>query len=540
MGRHQFAADHGGKKFAPEHVLAKTGDPHAEYGALAREGISCAVCHRMQRPEQPAGDTRPYLEFFLNTSVTGNITLGKAGEIYGPLKDDEIAPYVMEHATGLKPKHTPFLKSSQLCATCHAVVLPVVDKPRPPGEKPDELIRSQSVPVFQKFHHHVEQATYLEWLNSEFENEVNPANPKAKSCQDCHMKSGLKDERHGIDVPQLKTRIAAVQDDTYPDAENLAPHEKLNVRFRESGLRRHNFSGLNVFLLEMFNQSDDVLGVRKTDYMTGSKLEIANAVESMKQTARETADLEVTADKDGPDRLTARVVVRNKTGHRFPTGVGFRRAFIELSVLDGERVVWASGRTNELGVLVGADGKPLPTEFFDRDPATGKQRFQPHHEEITSPDQVQVYETLLCDSKGGFTTSFVRGCETAKDNRLLPRGWKKDGPGGGLTGRYLAATHPDAKTARDSRYADGSGSDEVTYRISLPPGTDPARLTVRATFHYQALPPYFLRTLFETSPDGPATRRLHHIAGTLDLKGTAVENWKLPVASAKCRVGGSR
>ena len=75
------------------------------------------------------------------------------------------------------------------------------------------------------------------------------------------MARGLKDERHGIDIPQLRTRIAAIQDTTYPEAENLAPHDQLNVRVREEGYRRHNFSGLNVFLLEMFDQFDDVLGV---------------------------------------------------------------------------------------------------------------------------------------------------------------------------------------------------------------------------------------------------------------------------------------
>jgi hypothetical protein len=203
---------------------------------------------------------------------------------------------------------------------------------------------------------------------------------------------------------------------------------------------------------------------------------------------------------------------------------------------DTERAVWASGRTNELGVLVGADGKPLPTEFFDRDPA-GRQRYQPHHEVITSPDQVQVYETLLKDATGTFTTSFVRGCETVKDNRLLPRGWKRDGPDPGLTGRFLEATHPDPVAAADPRYADGSGSDEVTYRIDLPAGTDPAGVEVRATLYYQAIPPYYLRNLFATAPDGPATRRLHTMGSHLNLKGTPAEGWKLRIASAVSGVG---
>ena len=109
------------------------------------------VCHRMQPRAQPPEDHRPYLQFFLETSITGNIHLGKKGELYGPFEDDEIAPYAMEHATGLKPKHDDYLKSSQLCGTCHTVALPNIDRPLgKPGSAhgPDELTRSEVVPLF--------------------------------------------------------------------------------------------------------------------------------------------------------------------------------------------------------------------------------------------------------------------------------------------------------------------------------------------------------------------------------------------------------
>ncbi|MBV9122376.1 MAG: hypothetical protein JO112_03310 [Planctomycetes bacterium] len=554
MGKRQFDLDHpeGDQKFSLDQVLAVPG-PHdssghggANYGALAREGVGCMVCHRMQAPVQPREDQRPYLQYFLETSSTGNFHLGPKGEIYGPFKNEEIAPYAMEHATAWKPGQGTFLKSSQLCGTCHTVALPALGKPldRAHAGEADEMTKCEAVPLFRGFHHHVEQATYLEWLNSAYENEVHRDNPQARSCQDCHMARGLKDEAHGIDLPRIRTRIAAIEDTTYPEAENLAPRDRLNVRIRDEGFRRHNFAGLNLFLLELFRQFDDVLGVPTTDFMTGSPEEIARAAEGFIRTARaDVASLEVAADWEGPNRVSARVVVTNKVGHRFPSGVGFRRAFLELLVVQeekdrpgSERVVWSSGRTNELGVLVGADGRPLPTEFFARDPVSGRQLYQKHHEVITSPDQVQVYETLRRDVKGAFTTSFVLGCETVKDNRLLPRGWKREGPGPGLTGSFLGATQPDPETARDPRYADGSGSDEVTYRIELPRGVDPGRLRVRATLYYQALPPYYLRNLFETAPDGPATRRLHYLCSHVNLRGTPLEDWKLRITSAACEV----
>ena len=128
----------------------------------------------------------------------------------------------------------------------------------------------------------------------------------------------------------------------------------------------------------------------------------------------------------------------------------------------------------------------------------------------------------------------MRGCEAAKDNRLLPRGWRPEGPGKGLSGRLLRATHPGADVAADPRYGDGSGSDEVTYRITLPAGAERAQTRVRATLYYQAVPPYMLRNLFEGSPDGPAARRLHAMASRVDLKGSPIEGWKLRIASAEC------
>ena len=47
-----------------------------------------------------------------------------------------------------------------------------------------------------------------------------------------------------------------------------------------------------------------------------------------------------------------------------------------------------------------------------------------------------------------------------------------------MAGCFLEATYPDPETAKAPRYADGSGSDEVTYRIDLPDGMDASRLQV--------------------------------------------------------------
>jgi hypothetical protein len=65
----------------------------------------------------------------------------------------------------------------------------------------------------------------------------------------------------------------------------------------------------------------------------------------------------------------------------------------------------------------------------------------------------------------------------------------------------------------------------------LPAGIDPARLRVKATMHYQSIPPYYLEQRFERAPDGPATRRLYYLASRLDTRTTLVDDWTLLIAT---------
>ena len=84
-----------------------------------------------------------------------------------------------------------------------------------------------------------------------------------------------------LTVPLIQQPIATVQDDQYPAVEHRLDQAKVQVRFRDSGFVRHQFQGLNIFLLEMFSEFmkdyktspdknfpyNDVLGVRQNDYM---------------------------------------------------------------------------------------------------------------------------------------------------------------------------------------------------------------------------------------------------------------------------------
>jgi hypothetical protein len=47
----------------------------------------------------------------------------------------------------------------------------------------------------------------------------------------------------------------------------------------------------------------------------------------------------------------------------------------------------------------------------------------PRWREALSSGQVQIYEELVTDADGNYTTSFIRRNRIPKDNRLLPKGW---------------------------------------------------------------------------------------------------------------------
>jgi hypothetical protein len=54
-------------------------------------------------------------------------------------------------------------------------------------------------------------------------------------------------------------------------------------------------------------------------------------------------------------------------------------------------------------------------------------KFEPHYTEITRPDEVQIYESILKDQKGNVTTGLLAGIGYLKDNRILPSGFNKTG-----------------------------------------------------------------------------------------------------------------
>ena len=502
----------------------------ARYGALARDGVSCTTCHHVEIDDkEPIGNT-----------FTGDFRVGAPDALHGPFEGPQQVP--MDHSLGAKPIEYPLVRSSKVCGSCHSVVLPVFDGDKPfvrRGARKPEII--------------IEQATYPEWVFSDFRD--GGATPR--SCQSCHMTTSYPG------VPgTLTTKIASIQEaSNMPQTENRAPQSEIDLEPR-SPFARHTLVGLNVFFNQFAQQFPDVLGIRIQDPMLGGRgiAPLVTTFDSMIQQAdAATATVSVTRVQVAGGRLVADVRVENLAGHKLPSGVGFRRAFLTFEVLDenGEDL-WVSGRATPTGVLVDDQGKPVAGEFMWKSecrPMTAaeqKNQFQPHYDTVTRQDQVQIYQELARDPRGKFTTSFLSLASEAKDNRLLPRGWdpsieraREEGLGSAklraedLVHRIL----PDLPDGKGGEVADpwykpksqgglGGGGDELTYAVPLADlgGAQPA--SVRVTLYYQAIPPFYLQDRFCTTPRQPDTSRLFFLAGHVDLSGTRAEGWKLQVVSS--------
>ncbi len=214
---------------------------------------------------------------------------------------------------------------------------------------------------------------YQEWRHSAFAAEQ-------RSCQSCHMPPA------GGPV-----RVASVLGES------------------RDRLSRHTFVGGNAFMLRLMNRFRSELGM----VATSSELE-ATARATVRQLERDTATLAIEGATLIDGVLTVDAAVRNLTGHKFPTGYPSRRAWLHLVARDANgNTLFESGRVDATGRIDGNGN--------DADPGS----FESHYDEITSADQVQVYESIMGTPSGAPTTGLLQATRYLKDNRLLPRGFDK-------------------------------------------------------------------------------------------------------------------
>jgi len=143
-------------------------------------------------------------------------------------------------------------------------------------------------------------------------------------------------------------------------------------------------------------------------------------------------------------------------------------------------LVFESGRINADGSIVDADND------FDQTV------FEPHYNTITSPDQVQIYEAIMGDSGDQVTYTLLRAARYVKDNRLTPKGFDK------LAVPDDVAVHGAALNDADFNL----GSDEVVYRIDIPPDVS-GDLDVSVSLNFQTIMHGYLQDLYMPQVDQP-------------------------------------
>ena len=375
------------------------------------------------------------VNFGNDESMTGGYTInrftpdvGLFKSAYGQYTDPDIG--YMRQQSGFEPKYGPHLSTSESCATCHNLNLEPVDAN---GE------------TIEGIDHFAEQAIYTEWLKSDYA----IGGPKEATCQACHM-------------PEVEEPVYLGQG---------APEKR-------EGFSEHVFLGANTVMQDMFKEFSVELGIkpgldfdtaiaRNREFLTTS----ANVTLSQGSISESTLNTDVNI-------VNFDVNIENLTGHKLPGGYHSRRVYLHVQVLDLNGLqVFESGKINADGSIDGVSE--------DANPASWEQ----HYDVITSPTQVQVYQSIVGNIDGDRTHSLLDGSQYLKDNRLLPSGLDRFAIQQDTTlpesfGTFgFAVQDPDFLGGRDT----------VTYRVEVGKSSS---YTVSAELRYQPFSFGHLKQLF--------------------------------------------
>jgi len=383
-------------------------DPANPLHQLARDGVSCTVCHQIQDDFLEDPEASFDGDFVIDTE-----TGPPARVLFGPFPDPQ-QPNLMQDTVGFTPTFSSHIEESGLCATCHTLFTPTLDA------------GGEIVGTFP------EQVPFLEWQQSIY----GDGGADYRTCQSCHMPVA--------EAPAIASRVPA----------------GLNSR---EPFYRHVFVGGNIFMQRILRDNAEDLGASATGEMFDDAI-----ARSLAFLQNDTADLSILEPAIVGDMLEFDVVITNKAGHKFPTSFPSRRAWLHVTVTDaGDMVVFESGAVGANGTVVGSDS--------DADSSA----VEPHYDEITSADQVQVYEAIMENSDGDVTYTLLRGAAYRKDNRLLPEGFDKTAASED-TAVYGAAADDDDFLG---------GTDEVSYVVPVTAGDGP--FTINVDLLYQSITPAF-------------------------------------------------
>ncbi|MCF8258905.1 MAG: T9SS type A sorting domain-containing protein [Flavobacteriales bacterium] len=376
---------------------------------VGQDGVSCLACHKMS-------------DVNIGNTNSGNLHYSNLAVAYGPFEKPFEPP--MQEFVSMIPLYSPHINDAGLCAGCHTLLTESVD-----------LSGNFTGSTF------VEQATYHEWLNSQFSVEGTEV-----TCQGCHM-------------PRVSEPVIL-----------SANHNFLPPR---SPYGKHELVGGNTFMLKLMKQNREALNIPSNE--THFDTVIARTERLLQQ---QTLDMELTMSGYAADTAFYEVKLTNRAGHKFPSGYPSRRAFIEFVMLkENGDTLFSSGAFQDNYEVQGQDSD-----------------YEPHYRTIRESHQVQIYEMVMGDVNGNVTTVLERAFAHLKDNRLAPRGFTTAHEVYDTTAiRGAALNDPDFNFDG----FEGSGTDRIGYHIAL--NGYEGTVTTRARVYYQPLPPKGMEEMFAQS-----------------------------------------
>lgn len=380
-------------------------------------------------------------------TFSGEINFDTNRVVYGPYYLPFEPP--MEEFVGFKPLLGDHITEAGICAPCHTLITHPFDY--------------NEQPLGTSF---IEQATYHEWQNSTY-------GVQNITCQDCHL-------------PRINEPV--VISANYLFLEGRFPY----------GV--HEMAGANTMMLKLMKNNKEALGIDALDEHFD-----ATIAATMKMLQEKSLEATITAGEQMGDSITFSLRLRNKAGHKFPSGYPSRRAFVHFGVINEQGdTIFQSGKMDANYEIIGLDD-----------------HFEPHYQTINKPDQVQIYEIVAGDVNGQFTTVLERAYTTLKDNRLVPQGF--------LTSHAVYDTTLIVGNAlQDPDFnhdngVQGSGADVVHYKI----GVDgyQGNLSAFATVYYQSLPPVWMEEIFASST--PEIETFRTMFNAADRSPVAVKSAQL-------------
>ncbi|MFT4535792.1 MAG: hypothetical protein ACI9P5_003162 [Saprospiraceae bacterium] len=396
-----------------------------ENDTIAMDGVSCGSCHMKSEED-------------LDKLFSGEGKYDTTGVMYGPFEMPFAAP--MNDFVGFNPVYSEHINDAGICASCHTLLTSSTDL--------------EGNYTGRKF---VEQATYHEWLNSDFDDDG--ASPK--TCQGCHM-------------PRIEDNIVISANYLFLDPR--AP------------FALHDLVGANVTMLELMKNNRKALNIQAADEHFDET--IAKTLDMLQ---KQSLAVELTTTKIESDTAYFNLEIQNKAGHKFPSGYPSRRVFVEFTVTDDSDVIlWKSGGTDDNHEIVGhPDG------------------VMPHFNTISKENQVQIYEFVITDVNGDITTILEQADGSPKDNRLPPKGFSTSHSAYDTTMIYGAAL-----TDSNFNYEgaeEGTGADIISYHIPL--NGYSGNINVSAKIYYQSITPRFVKPMFdETTPEIEIFRSMYNAA----------------------------